>query len=119
MINIPGGEKILAPFYILPLEKVELEWYGTDNETSPSLHIWSTSTKFSKSNKSKRGTVDNGDHNIALDTLLENAFISASLSLSSCSQTPILSEFPSTMQPEQLTQSGRLKHLTAKPTDYA
>ena len=83
LVNVPASRKILAPSSILPLGEVELEWYDTNSETSPSSHIWSASANFSISNGSDRGTVDNGDHNIATDTPLENASISASPPLSS------------------------------------
>lgn len=76
---------------ILLWREVELEWYDTDSEASPSSHIWSASTIFSGINGSDRGTVDDGDHNITTDTPLENAFISASSSLSSRSQKPYTS----------------------------
>ena len=119
LVNVPTSGKSLAPSSILPLGEVELERYDTDSETSPSSHIWSASINFSGSNGSNKGTVDNGDHNIATDTPLENASISASSSLSSRSQAPILPKSPSIAEPEQLVQSGRPKRSRAKPTDYA
>ena len=119
LANVHASGKILTPSSILPLGEVELEWYDEDIETSPSSHIWSASTNFSGNNGSDRGTVDNGDHNIATDTLLENAYISASSSLSSRFQTPNLPESPSIAEPEQLVQSGRPKQSKAKPTDHA
>ena len=95
-------DELAAPSSILPLGEVELEWYDTNSETTQSSHIWSASTNFSGSNGSDRGTVDNGDHNIAIDTPLENATISTSFSLSSHSQTPTLPESPSIAELEQL-----------------
>ena len=76
-------DKLEAPSSILLLEEVELEWYDTDSETNPSSHILSASKKFSGSNRSNKGIGDNGDPNIAMDTPLENASISASSLLSS------------------------------------
>ena len=119
LVNVPAGGKNLAPSSILPLGEVELELYDTDSETSPSSQIWSASINFSGSNRSDKGTVDNGDHNIATDNLLENASISASSSLSSPPQTPIPPESPSIAEPEKLVQSGRPKRSRARPTDYA
>ncbi len=74
--NVPANGKNFVPSSILPLGEVELERYDTDRETSPSSHIWSASINFSGSNRSDKGTVDNGNHNIATDTPLENASIS-------------------------------------------
>ena len=87
-------DELEAPSSILPLGEDELEWYDTDSETTPSSHIWSTSANFSGSNGSDKGTVDNGDQNITIDTPLENASVRASSSLSSRFQTPSLSKSP-------------------------
>ncbi len=119
LVNVPTSGKSLASSSILPLGEVELERYDTDSETNPFSHIWSASINFSGSNRSNKGTVDNGDHNIATDTPLENASISASSSLSSRSQAPILPKSPSIAEPEQFVQSGRPKWSRAKLTDYA
>ena len=61
-------EKLEAPS-ILSLGQVELELYDSDSEIDLSSHIWSAFTKFFRSNGSDRGTVDDGDHNIAIDTV--------------------------------------------------
>lgn len=112
-------EELEAPSSILPLGEVELEWYDTDSETNPPSHISSASINFSGSNGSNKDIADNGDHNIDMDTPLENASISASSSLSSCSQTPTFPEALDLAEPEQLVQSGRPKQSTTRPTNYA
>ena len=119
LVNVPANKKNLALSSILPLREVELERYDTNGETSPSSHIWSASINFSESNGSDKSIVDNGNHNIAMDTPLENSSISALYSLSSCSQASILLKSLSIAEPEQLTQSRRPKQSRAKPTDYA
>ncbi len=82
-MKVPANEKNLASLSILPLGEVELERYNTDRETSPSSYIWSAPINFSGSNGSAKRIVDNGNHNIATDTPLENASISTSSSISS------------------------------------
>lgn len=112
-------DELKAPSSILSLREVELEWYDTDSEASLSSHIWSASTNFSGSNWSDRGIVDNGDHNIATDNPLENAFLSTSSSVLSRSQTPTLPEPQDIAEPEPIVYSGRPKRLAAKPRNYA
>lgn len=112
-------DKLEAPSSILPLGEVELEWYDTDSETNPSSYISSAFINFSESNGSDKGKADNGDHNIAMNTPLENSSVSASSSLFSRSQTPTFPESPDTAELEQLVQSGRPKQSITKPIDYA
>ena len=119
LMNVSVSEKNLAPSSILPLGEVELEQYDTDAEISLSLSIWSASINFSGSNMSNKSIIDNGDYNITMDTPLENASISASSSLSSCSQASILLKSPSITEPKQFTQSRWPKQSRAKPMDYA
>ena len=45
---------------------------------------------FFKSNRSNRDIIEDGNHNIAIDILLKNVFISISFSFSSYFQTFIL-----------------------------
>ncbi len=104
---------------ILPLEKVELEWYNTDSEANLSSQIWSASSNFSGSNGSDEDIVDDGNHKITTDTLLENASISTSSSLSSRSQTPTLPESQDIADQEPVVHSGRPKRSITKPTNYA
>ena len=112
-------DELEASSSIIPLGEVELEWYDTDSEANLPSDIWSASTNFSGSNGSDRGIVDDGDHNIATDTPLENASISTSSSLSSRSQTPVLPEPQDIAEPEPVVHSGRPKRSAAKPTNYA
>ena len=119
LVNVSTSRKILTPSSFLPLEEVELEWYDTDGdgETSPFSLIWSASIVFSRSNESNKGTVDNGNHNIAMDTSLENTSIRISSSFSSCSQAPILSKSPSIVELKKLVQSRRPKRSRANLLD--
>ena len=104
---------------ILPLREVELEQYDIDSEKSLFLHIWSTSTNFSESNRSNRSIIHDSNHNITTNTFLENVSISVLSSLSSCSQILTLSKSLDITESEQVMQFGRSKQSTTKPIDYA
>ncbi len=104
---------------LLPLGEVELEWYDTDNGANLSSQIWSASSNFSGSNGSDKDIVDDGDHNIATDTPLENASINTSSSLSSRSQTLTLPESQDIADQEPVVHSERPKRSTTTPTNYA
>ena len=82
-------------------------------------HIWSASINSFGSDGSDRGIVDNGDHNIAIDTLFENASISTSSFLSSCFQTLHFLNLQAKRNHSNLCNLSKAKRSTAKPTYYA
>lgn len=100
--NDINWDKLKVPFFILLLKEVKLKWYNINSKTNFFLYILLAFTNFSKNNKSNKNIFDNGDYNIFLNILLENALINDLSFLFFWFQIFIFSNFLNIIKFEQL-----------------